>query len=253
MERRRSAGTGATRAEGGGGAIANPLVRLAGIERQFQQGAHAFLALRGIDLEVGDGEWVSVMGPSGAGKSTLLGLLGLQDHDWRGEYWLAGEPVHERSSERRARLRAEQVGFVFQSYHLLDDLTVHENLEVPLAYRDLPRAERDGRVAETLDRFGLAARRGLYPRQLSGGQQQLVAIARALVGHPRLLLADEPTGSLHSDQAREVLELFRRLHREGLTIVQVTHSAEVATWSERIIGLRDGRIEPPSPASGHDR
>ncbi|HET9326581.1 MAG TPA: ABC transporter ATP-binding protein [Candidatus Eisenbacteria bacterium] len=226
----------------------DPMVRLENVERQFEQGAASFFALRRLSLEVGRGEWLSVMGPSGAGKSTLLAILGLQDTGWTGGYWLKGEAVHQLPLDARARLRAERIGFVFQSYHLLDDLTVYENLEVPLAYRDLSRSERAARVAHALDRFGLAARRDLRPNQLSGGQQQLVAVARALVGGPSLLLADEPTGSLHSDQAHEVMQLFRRLHEEGTTIVQVTHSREVAAWSERVVTLRDGWIvdEPAS-------
>jgi len=198
-----------SRGKGASGIIgsAEPLARLHGIERTFPQGADRLHALRRVDLEITRGEWISVMGPSGAGKSTLLAVLGLQDFGWTGRYWLAGEPVHELDVERRAHLRGHAIGFVFQSYHLLDDHSVFENLEVPLAYQDLPKRERIARVSETLDRFGLAARRDLLPRQLSGGQQQLVAIARALVSRPRLLLADEPTGSLHSDQADEVMRL----------------------------------------------
>ena len=234
-------------ARGRGGA----LVRLEGIERRFEQGAGSLFALRRVNLEVARGEWLTVTGPSGAGKSTLLSVLGLQDGGWSGGYWLAGHAVHDLPAEERARLRAEQVGFVFQNYHLLDDLTVRENLEVPLAYRRLSRVEREARVAEALDRFALAARRDLYPRQLSGGQQQLVAVARALVGTPALLLADEPTGSLHSDQAREVMELFQRLHREGMTIVQVTHAADIAAWSQRVVVLRDGWMEDANRVPTH--
>jgi ABC-type lipoprotein export system ATPase subunit len=220
----------------------DPVVRLRGVERRFEQGSQTLFALRRVDLDVPRGEWLSIMGPSGAGKSTLLALLGLQDTSWTGGYWLDGHAIHETPLDARARLRGEHVGFVFQSYHLLADLTVGENLEVPLAYRDLPRSERAARVAPALDRFGLAARRDLFPRQLSGGHQQLVAIARALVGEPSLLLADEPTGSLHSEQADEVLAVFERLHREGTTIVQVTHSREVAARAQRIVTLRDGWI-----------
>lgn len=222
---------------------ATPLVRLRGLEKSFDHGAGRFWALRRLDLDVAAGDFVSVMGPSGAGKSTLLAVLGLQDFEWSGSYELAGVAVQSLDARARARLRNEHVGFVFQSYNLLDDLTVQENLEVPLQYRDLPRSEREARVATALDRFGLAARAKLFPRQLSGGQQQLVGIARALVGEPRLLLADEPTGNLHSDQARDILELFAKLNAAGTTIVQVTHSEENAAFGRRVVRLRDGWIE----------
>ena len=220
-----------------------PLVRLRNIEKSFDHGAGRFHVLRRIDLDVRPGEFVSVMGPSGAGKSTLLHLLGLQDGDWTGDYTLAGVQVGPLDPKARARLRNENVGFVFQSYHLLDELTVAENLDVPLSYRDVRRTERESLVAETLDRFGLAARAKLYPRQLSGGQQQLVGIARALVSKPRLLLADEPTGNLHSEQAREIMQLFRELNAAGMTIVQVTHSEENARQGTRVVRLRDGWID----------
>jgi ABC-type lipoprotein export system ATPase subunit len=220
-----------------------PLVRLRSIEKSFDHGAGRFHVLRRIDLDVRPGEFVSVMGPSGAGKSTLLHLLGLQDGDWTGDYALGGVQVGPLDSKARARLRNENIGFVFQSYHLLDELTVAENLDVPLSYRDVRRSERESLVAETLDRFGLAARAKLYPRQLSGGQQQLVGIARALVSKPRLLLADEPTGNLHSEQAREIMQLFRELNAAGMTIVQVTHSEENARQGTRVVRLRDGWID----------
>jgi ABC-type lipoprotein export system ATPase subunit len=219
------------------------LVRLRNVEKSFDHGAGRFHVLRRIDLDVHPGEFVSVMGPSGAGKSTLLHLLGLQDHDWTGEYTLDGHNVHGLDAKSRNRLRNENIGFVFQSYHLLDDLTVAENLDVPLSYRDVKRAEREGLVAEALDRFGLAARAKLYPRQLSGGQQQLVGIARALVAKPRLLLADEPTGNLHSEQAHEIMALFRTLNAAGTTIVQVTHSEENARYGTRVVRMRDGWID----------
>jgi len=220
-----------------------PLVRLRNIEKSFDHGAGRFHVLRRIDLDVRPGEFVSVMGPSGAGKSTLLHLLGLQDGDWTGDYALGGVLVGPLDSKARARLRNENIGFVFQSYHLLDELTVAENLDVPLSYRDVKRPERESLVAEALDRFGLAARAKLYPRQLSGGQQQLVGIARALVSKPRLLLADEPTGNLHSEQAREIMQLFRELNGAGMTIVQVTHSEENARQGTRVVRLRDGWID----------
>ena len=226
-----------------GTAGAAPLVRLRGIEKSYDHGAGRFHVLRRVDLDLHPGEFVSIMGPSGAGKSTLLHLIGLQDFDWMGEYELEGAQVHRLGAKERSKLRNENVGFVFQSYHLLDDLTVAENLDVPLSYRDMPRAQREALVAATLDRFGLAARAKLFPRQLSGGQQQLVGIARALVGSPRLLLADEPTGNLHSEQAREIMALFQKLNAEGTTIVQVTHSEENAAAGTRTVQLRDGWIE----------
>ena len=222
---------------------AEPLVRLRNIEKSFDHGAGRFFVLRRIDLDVRPGEFVSVMGPSGAGKSTLLHLLGLQDADWTGDYTLDGTAVGPLDGRARNRLRNENIGFVFQDYHLLDDLTVAENLEVPLSYRDVKRPERESLVASALDRFGLAARARLHPRQLSGGQQQLVGIARALVAGPRLLLADEPTGNLHSDQAREIMQLFRTLNAGGMTIVQVTHSEDNARFGSRIVRLRDGWID----------
>jgi len=221
----------------------DPLILLRGIEKSFDHGAGRFHVLRRIDLAVRTGEFVSVMGPSGAGKSTLLHLIGLQDGDWTGEYSFSGTPIGPLDGKARARIRNENVGFVFQSYHLLDDLTVAENLDVPLSYRDVRRPERESLVAEALDRFGLVARAKLYPRQLSGGQQQLVGIARALVSKPRLLLADEPTGNLHSDQAREIMALFRELNTAGTTIVQVTHSEENAGYGTRVVRMRDGWID----------
>ncbi len=224
-----------------------PLVRLRGVEKGFDHGAGRFHVLRRIDLDVRPGEFVSVMGPSGAGKSTLLQLLGLQDSDWTGEYQLDGAAVGPLDAKARARLRNETVGFVFQSYHLLDELTVAENLDVPLSYRDVKKAERESLVAESLDRFGLAARAKLYPRQLSGGQQQLVGIARALVAKPRLLLADEPTGNLHSEQAHEIMRLFQSVNATGTTIVQVTHSEENARYGRRIVRMRDGWIDSDEP------
>ncbi len=226
------------------------LVRLRGVEKSFDHGAGRFFVLRRIDLDVRPGEFVSVMGPSGAGKSTLLHVLGLQDFDWTGEYALDGTALGPLDAKARSGLRNEHIGFVFQSYNLLDELTVAENLDVPLSYRDVKRPERESRVAEALDRFGLAARARLYPRQLSGGQQQLVGIARALVAKPRLLLADEPTGNLHSEQAREIMALFRTLNAAGTTIIQVTHSEENARYGSRIVRMRDGWIDSDAPSAG---
>jgi len=205
-------------------------------------GGRLFL-LRRIDLEVAEGDFVSIMGPSGAGKTTLLHILGLHDGDFTGTYELDGQPVHSLARKARLELQKRTIGFVFQSYHLLDDLTVAENLDLPLSYRDLGKSERQALVADTLDRFGIVGKKDLYPAQLSGGQQQLVGVARAVIARPRLILADEPTGNLHSGQAREVMALFARLNAEGVTIVQVTHSDENAAHGRRIVRLRDGWIE----------
>src|SRR5262249_2323364 len=193
-----------------------------------------------IDLDVAEGEFVSIMGPSGAGKSTLLHILGMHDGAFSGEFEFLGQPVHKLGRKERLELQKKNIGFVFQSYHLLDDLTVYENLEIPLSYRDVKRSERQSIVADTLDRFGIVAKKDLYPNQLSGGQQQLVAVARAIVAKPKLILADEPTGNLHSDQGREIMDLFQRLNEEGVTIIQVTHSEVNAGRGKRIVRLKDG-------------
>jgi ABC-type lipoprotein export system ATPase subunit len=220
--------------------VAAMVVRVRNLDRAFDQGGGQVFALRRIHLDVEPGDFVSIMGPSGAGKSTLLHVLGLHDAAWTGEYWLDGQPVHALSRKQRQQLQRATIGFVFQSYHLLDDLTVAENLDVPLSYRDVPKSERQARVADVLDRFQIVGKKDLYPSQLSGGQQQLVAVARAVVASPRLILADEPTGNLHSEQGREIMELFRRLNGEGTTIVQVTHSETNAAYGNRIVRLRDG-------------
>ena len=218
------------------------MIKLKNIEKAVKQGAGQIFLLRRIDLEIASGEFVTVMGPSGAGKSTLLAILGLLDHAWSGEYDLFGEQVHKLSGRQRAELAKRTVGFVFQQYHLLDSLTVAENLEVPLSYRDMKASERQALVADTLDRFGIVAKKDLYPTQLSGGQQQLVGVARAVIASPKLLLADEPTGNLHSEQGEEIMRLFRELNRQGTTIVQVTHSETNAAYGNRVVRLRDGWI-----------
>src|SRR4029079_12921324 len=201
-----------------------------------------FYVLRDIDLNIANGDFVSVMGPSGAGKSTLLHILGMHDHGWAGEYFFNETAVHHLKAKERAALRNEQIGFVFQQYHLLDDLTVYENLEIPLSYRKVSRHERAAIVADTLDRFQIVAKRDLYPRQLSGGQQQLVGVARAIISSPKIILADEPTGNLHSSQGEEIMELFQKLNDAVTTIIQVTHYEENAKFGKRIIELRDGWI-----------
>jgi ABC-type lipoprotein export system ATPase subunit len=221
------------------------MIELRNIEKTVKQGAGQTWLLRRIDLEIAAGDFVTVMGPSGAGKSTLLAILGLLDSGFAGEYRLLGENVHELPQKKRAELAKRNIGFVFQKYHLLDDLTVAENLEVPLSYRDLKAADRASLVADALDRFGIVGKKDLYPSQLSGGQQQLVGVARAVIASPRLLLADEPTGNLHSQQGEEIMRLFRELNRQGTTIVQVTHSETNAAFGNRVIRLRDGWIDKP--------
>ena len=216
------------------------MIALRQVEKTYgTKGARTWV-LRRIDLDVKEGEFVSIMGPSGAGKSTLLHILGMLDADFTGEYNFDGQAVHALRPKARADLNRRFIGFVFQSYHLIDDLTVYENLETPLSYRNLGRRERQAVVCDLLDRFGIVGKRDLYPSQLSGGQQQLVGVARAVAAKPRLLLADEPTGNLHSDQGREIMELFRRLNNEGTTIIQVTHSEANAAYGNRIVRLFDG-------------
>jgi ABC-type lipoprotein export system ATPase subunit len=221
------------------------MISLRHLDRVYPLKGGPFYALRAINLEIDAGDFLSIMGPSGSGKSTLLHILGLHDSTWSGEYFLAGQPVHQLDKKKRFELQKKHVGFVFQSYHLLDDLTVYENLEIPLSYRNVPKADRQSIVCDALDRFHIVGKKDLYPNQLSGGQQQLVGIARALVAKPALLLADEPTGNLHSDQGREIMQLFKKLNQEdGVTIVQVTHSEENAAYGSRIVRLADGVIVP---------
>jgi ABC-type lipoprotein export system ATPase subunit len=218
------------------------MIQIRNLEKAYDQGGGKVFVLRRINLDVNEGEFISIMGPSGAGKSTLLHVLGMHDSAWTGEYTLAGQPVHRLGRKDRLELQKKNIGFVFQSYHLLDDLTVYENLEIPLSYRDIKKAERQSIVADVLDRFQIVGKKDLYPSQLSGGQQQLVAVARAVVASPKLILADEPTGNLHSEHGREIMQLFRRLNQEGTTIIQVTHSEVNATYGNRIVKLRDGWV-----------
>jgi putative ABC transport system ATP-binding protein len=219
------------------------MIRLRNLERRYPlaQGKF-FYVLRDINIDIAEGEFISVMGPSGAGKSTLLHILGMHDHGWEGEYFFNETAVHHLKAKERAALRNLQIGFVFQQYHLLDDLTVYENLDIPLSYRKVNKTERAAMVADTLDRFQIVAKKDLYPRQLSGGQQQLVGVARAIIANPKLILADEPTGNLHSSQGEEIMELFQKLNAEGTTIIQVTHSEKNAGYGNRIIQLRDGWV-----------
>ena len=222
--------------------LGEPLISLRKVEKSYPTGPTRTWVLRQIDFDVAPGDFVTLMGPSGAGKTTLLSILGMLDGEFAGQYWFAGEPVHELKPRARQELHKKHIGFVFQHYHLLDDLTVYENLELPLSYRDVPRRERQGKVAEALDRFGIVAKKDLYPSQLSGGQRQLVAVARAVIAEPRMILADEPTGSLHSSQGTMIMELLSRLNAEGVTIVQVTHDDRVAGYGRRTVLLKDGWI-----------
>ena len=218
------------------------MIRLSNIEKAFSHGVTKTYVLRRIDLEIQQGEFVSIMGPSGAGKSTLLHIIGMHDQSWGGEYYFDDLAVHSLNPRKRADLRNRNIGFVFQSYHLLDDQTVSENLELPLSYRDVGKKDRQSIVCDTLDRFQIVGKKDLYPSQLSGGQQQLVGIARAVVANPRIILADEPTGNLHSSQGKEIMDMFKRLNDEGTTIVQVTHSETNAEYGNRIVRLEDGWV-----------
>jgi len=219
------------------------MISLKSIEKSYPISGGQVYVLRHITLDIKKGEFVTIMGPSGAGKSTLLSVLGMLDGAWTGEYQLMEHAVHKMDPKHRVALHKQYVGFVFQQYHLLDDLTVAENLDLPLSYRDIKKTERQAVVADTLDRFGIVAKKDLYPTQLSGGQQQLVAVARAVIHQPSLILADEPTGNLHSAQGREIMELFTQLNKAGTTIIQVTHSEENATYGHRIIRLKDGWLD----------
>jgi len=218
------------------------MIKLNSIEKSYRHGLSQTFVLRRVTAEIKQGDFVSIMGPSGAGKSTLLHILGMHDSAWTGDYWLFDDPIHQLSAKDRMRVQKQHVGFVFQSYHLLDNLTVYENIDLPLSYRDVKKADREGMVADILDRFNIVGKKDLFPNQLSGGQQQLVAIARAVVAKPTLILADEPTGNLHTDQGKEIMELFRRLNEAGTTIVQVTHSQANAAYGKRVINLKDGWI-----------
>jgi ABC-type lipoprotein export system ATPase subunit len=222
--------------------MAEAMIRLENVEKWYPTGNMKTFVLRRINLEIKEGEFVTVMGPSGAGKSTLLSIIGMLDGAWTGEFYFLDHPVHKLNPKQRAEINKKYIGFVFQSYHLLDNLTVYENLEIPLSYRNVKASERASTVCDLLDRFQIVGKKDLYPNQLSGGQQQLVAVARALVANPKLILADEPTGNLHSSQGKEIMELFKRLNEEGTTIIQVTHSEANAAYGDRIIKLFDGWI-----------
>jgi putative ABC transport system ATP-binding protein len=216
------------------------MIKMRNVQKRYNTPAGFTYVLQQINLDVQAGDFVTIMGPSAAGKSTVLNIIGMLDHDFEGEYYLDGQAVHKLKPKQRQALNRQYVGFVFQAFNLLDSLTVYENLDVPLSYRNVKASERASIVCDTLDRFGIVGKKALYPSQLSGGQQQLVAIARALVASPKLILADEPTGNLHSEQGKQIMELFTKLNREGTTIIQVTHSEANAAYSKRIIKLKDG-------------
>ena len=220
----------------------NALITMRNIEKSYAHGTSRTYVLRRINADIKEGEFVSIMGPSGAGKSTLLHIIGMHDSAWTREYYFLDQPVHKLNAKDRAKLHKQHIGFVFQSYHLLDHLTVYENLDIPLSYRDIRKSERESMVCDILDKFSIVGKKDLYPNQLSGGQQQLVAVARAVISNPKVILADEPTGNLHSSQGKEIMELFRKLNEGGTTIIQVTHSEANAEYGSRIIQLRDGWV-----------
>ena len=218
------------------------MIRLKNVEKAYAYKGGQTFVLRQIGLEIAAGDFVTIMGPSGSGKSTLLAILGMLDRDYAGEYWFRDQAVHDMNVKQGNALNKANIGFVFQQFHLLDDLTVYENLDIPLSYRDVSRGERQARVAEILDRFQIVGRKDLYPSQLSGGQQQQVAVARAVIANPSVVLADEPTGSLHWSQGKQIMELLRGLNEAGTTVVQVTHDDRVAAYGRRVIELADGWI-----------
>jgi len=219
------------------------MISLRNLEKFYQQGPDRFYVLRRVNLDIKPGEFIAIMGPSGAGKSTMLHVLGMHDTAWTGEYHFLDHPIHRLDRKQRLEVYKKHFGFVFQSYHLLDDLTVAENLDVPLSYRDIKKSERQAIVADILDRFQIVGKKDLFPSQLSGGQQQLVGVARAIIANPKVILADEPTGNLHSSQGIEIMEMFKKLNEAGATIVMVTHSEVNASYAHRIVRIVDGWIE----------
>ncbi|MBN3583145.1 ABC transporter ATP-binding protein [Algoriphagus aestuarii] len=219
------------------------MIQLKEIDKYIESRFQRVFILKGINLTINEGEFVTLMGPSGAGKSTLLNILGLLDEDYAGEYWFGDKNITKMRDRDRSALHKSEFGYIFQAYHLIDELTVYENIETPLLYRKVSSNERKSIIADLLDRFNMVAKKDLFPAQLSGGQQQLVGIARAIAGRPRILLADEPTGNLHSAQAQEIMEVFQELHKEGTTIIQATHARENADFGTRLIQMLDGKID----------
>jgi len=226
------------------------MITLRNVEKFYEGGYGRSYVLRRVNVEIKEGEFVTIMGPSGAGKSTLLSILGMLDGAWTGEFEFMGHAVHRMKPKDRVELNKKYIGFVFQSYHLIDNLTVYENLDIPLSYRNVKGSERASIVCDALDRFHIVGKRDLYPSQLSGGQQQLVAVARAVIANPKLILADEPTGNLHSGQGKEIMELFKKLNEEGTTIIQVTHSEANSAYANRMIQLADGWVISGGSDSG---
>jgi putative ABC transport system ATP-binding protein len=218
------------------------MISLRNVEKFYEHGVSKTFVLRRVNIDVKEGEFISIMGPSGAGKSTILHILGMYDSAWNGEYYFLDHPVHKLKVKDRNELHKRNIGFVFQSYHLLDHMTVYENLEIPLSYRNVHKSERESIVCDTLDRFQIVGKKDLFPNQLSGGQQQLVAVARAVIASPKVILADEPTGNLHTSQGEEIMDLFTRLNQQGTTIIQVTHSEKNASYGNRIVKLQDGWV-----------
>ncbi len=227
------------------------LIKLRKITKAYPQGKSNYYVLRSINIDIEEGEFVSVMGPSGAGKSTLLNIVGMLDDATEGEYYFLDYAVHEMKEKHRAELYKQHIGFIFQQYHLIDELTVYENLETPLLYKKVKANRRKSMVCDILDKFSIVGKKDLFPNQLSGGQQQLVGVARAIISEPKLLLADEPTGNLHSEQGKEIMELFQKLNREGTTIIQATHSEVNVTYGKRIIRLQDGWVDSDTGENEH--
>jgi len=218
------------------------MINLKNVFKYYDNKFQRTFVLKDIDLEIKEGEFISVMGPSGAGKSTLLNIIGLLDEPNEGEYFFYDKPVHNLKEKRKTEYHRNYIGFIFQAYHLIDELTVYENIETPLIYKGVKNKDRKGMVADMLDRFNIVAKKDLFPNQLSGGQQQMVGIARAIVGKPKLLLADEPTGNLHTEQGKVIMDFLKKLNEEGMTIIQVTHNSEFAKYGKRIINLVDGMM-----------
>jgi putative ABC transport system ATP-binding protein len=225
------------------------MISLKNIFKYYDSKFQRTFVLKDINLNIAEGEFLTVMGPSGAGKSTLLNIIGMLDEPNEGEYLFLDQQAHLIKDSKKVEFHRNYMGFIFQAFHLIDEMTVYENIETPLIYKGIKSSERKGMIAEMLDRFNMVAKKDLFPNQLSGGQQQIVGIARAIVGKPKLLLADEPTGNLHADQGREIMNILKKLNEEGITIIQVTHNEEFARTGNRIVRLADGRKESDSDST----